>query len=84
MYLPWLQIRHRWHEVKPNNNVGDLVLLLESQTEGRRDYPKALVVETYPDGWGFVRNSKIRMSDGRMFTRDVLFVVHLEGFKSKS
>ena len=56
MYAPWLQIRHRWHEVQPNINVGDLVLLLESQTEGRRDYPKALVIETYPDAWGSVRS----------------------------
>ena len=33
MYVPWLQIRHRWHECQPNVKVGDLVLLLESRSE---------------------------------------------------
>ena len=27
MYVPWLQIRHRWHDVKPNLKEGDIVLL---------------------------------------------------------
>ena len=40
MYVLWLQIRHRWHEVQPKIDVGDLVLLLKSQTEGRRDNQK--------------------------------------------
>ena len=84
MYVPWLQIRHRWHEVQPNINVGDLVLLLESMTVGRRHYPKALVIETYPDARDSVRSLKIRMSDGRTFTRDERSVVHLEGFKNES
>ena len=59
-------------------------MLLESQSKGRTDYQKALVIETYPDVQGSVRSLKIRMIDGRAFTRDVRNVVHLEGFKSKS
>ena len=57
---------------------------MESQTEGRKDYQKASVIEVYPDVRGSVRSLKIKMSDGRTFTRDVRNVVHLEGFKSES
>ena len=84
MYVLWLQIRHRWHELQPKINVRDLVLLLESQTEGRRNYQKPLVIEVYPDARGSIRSLKIKMSDGRTFTRDVRNVVHLKGFKSES
>ena len=67
-----------------NINVGDLLLLLESQTEGKRDYWKVLVVETYPDVRGCICSLKIRISDGRMIRRDLCGVVHLEEFISVS
>ena len=81
MYLPWLQIRHRWSDVKPNVKVGDLVLVLEAQTEGRRDYPKAIIENVFPDEHGNVRSVKVCMADGREFDRDIRSVVHLEGFQ---
>ena len=84
MYVLWLQIRHRWHKVQPKINVGDLVLLLKSQTKGRKDYQKASVIETYHDARGSVRSLKIKMSNERTFTRDVRNVAHLEGFKIES
>ena len=80
MYVPWLQIRHKWCESSPNIRKGDLVLLLESVTEGRRNYPKALVVETFPDSRERARRLKLKLSNGRVITRDVRSVVHLEGF----
>ena len=83
MYLLWLQIRHRWREVKPNLKVGDLVLLLESKTKERRDFPKAIVVKTFPDAHAHVRQVTVRLADGRTFNRDVRSIVHLEGFCDK-
>ena len=80
MYIPWLQIRHRWLESQPNVKVGDLVLLLESRSELRRDYPKAVIVQVFPDVHGRVRKVKLKLSDGRTFTRDIRSIVHLEGF----
>ena len=82
MYLPWLQIRHRWHDRKPNVNVGDLVLLLESRSESRRDYPKAIVIRVFPDAHGNVRNVELKLADGRAFTRDIRSIVHLKSFEN--
>lgn len=79
MYVPWLQIRHRWLDVKPNLNAGDIVLLKEDVDGGRRDYPKAIVVKTFPDANGRVRSIKLKLADGRTFDRDIRKVAPLEG-----
>ena len=70
-------------EIQPNVTVGHLVLLLESrsESEGRRDYTKAIIVDTYPDDHGHVRKVKLKLSDGRLLERDIRSIVHLEGFK---
>ena len=83
MYLPWLQIRHRWHDIKPNVSVGDLVLLHEpqSETEGRRNYPKT-VTKTCPDARGCVRSVAVKLANGRSLIRDVHSTVHLEEFEN--
>ena len=67
MYVPWLQIRHRWHDVKPNLKEGDIVLLKEEIDVGRRDYPKAVVIKTFPDANGHVCSIKLKLADGRTF-----------------
>ena len=77
MYLPWLQISHRWRETQGNVCIGDLVLLLESLTEGRRNYLKGLIVETFPNRHNNVRSIKSKVADWRVFTRDVRSIVHL-------
>ena len=79
MYVPWLQIRHRWHDVKPNLKEGDIVLLKEEVDVGRRDYPKAVVIKTFPDTNGHVRRIKLKLADGRTFDRDIRNVAPLEG-----
>ena len=79
MYVPWLQIRHRWHDVKPNLKEGDIVLLKEEVDVGRRDYPKAVVIKTFPDANGHVRSIKLKLADGRTFDRDIRNVTPLEG-----
>ena len=77
MYVPWLQIRHRWRGVQPNVKVGDLVLLEScSESEGRRDYPKAIIVDTYPDDHEHVRKVKLKLSDGCLLERDIRNIVH--------
>ena len=80
MYIPWLQIRHQWNEVRLNVKVGNLVLVLNAPTEGRRDYPKAMIQYTYPDKQGNVRSVKVRGADGCEFNQDIRSIIHLEGF----
>ena len=79
MYVPWLQIRHRWHEVKPNLKAGDIVLLKEEAEDGRRHYPKAMVVKAFRDANGHVRNVELKLADGRTFQRDIRSVAPIEG-----
>ena len=67
MYVPWLQIRHGWHDVKPNLKEGDIVLLKEEIDVVRRDYPKAVVIKTFPDANGHVRSIKLKLADKRTF-----------------
>ena len=83
MYIPWLQIRHCWKEAMPNLKKGDLILLKDSESEGRREFPKAVIEEVYPDENGYVRTARVVLSDGRVFNRDVRTMVHLEGFAAK-
>ena len=64
MYLPWLQIRHKWTKKKTNVKVGDIVLVLDVDKDEREWYPKAVVVEAFPDQLGDTRNVRCRLSDG--------------------
>ena len=54
-------------------------MLLENQTDGKRDYPKAIVAETYPDAYNRVRSIKLTLGNGRMIDLDIQKVVLLEG-----
>ena len=67
----------------PNLKKGDLILLKDSESEGRREFPKAVIEEIYPDENGYVRTARVVLSDGRVFNRDVRTMVHLEGFAAK-
>ena len=78
MYVPWLQIRHRWHEIQPKTN--GLVLLKEAKTEGRLDYPKGLAVSRLR----FLMLTvlyKMLKRNSRMAERslDICNIVHLNG-----
>ena len=75
--MSWLQIRYRWHEIQPNIKKNDLVLLKEAKTKGRRDYPEVLV-NTFPDAHGLVRNVEKKLANGQTFVRDIRNIVHLE------
>ena len=80
LYLPWLQERQKWNKTGRNMKTGDLVLVLGMETDGRREFPKAIVIETYPDEFGTVRNVKIRVATGQVYTRDITKLVLLEAF----
>ncbi|KAI3376793.1 hypothetical protein L3Q82_000384 [Scortum barcoo] len=47
-YLPMLQSRSKWQDVRPNLKEGDLVLLKDNQVK-RNEWPLALVTKTFPD-----------------------------------
>lgn len=60
-YLPTLQNRIKWQDVRPNLKEGDLVLLKDSQVK-RNDWPMALVTKTFPDQDGKVRKIEIKVT----------------------
>ena len=57
--------------------IGDLVLIA-NQNMPRGHWPKGLVIETYPDKKGIVRQVKLRTADGFLL-RDVRKICFLEG-----
>ena len=57
--------------------------LLEYNTKGRGDFPKAIVVDTCPEVRGNVRRVRVQPPDERAFKRDIRSIVHLEGFSHK-
>ena len=53
------------------------ILLKDSESEGRREFSKAVIEKVYPDENGYVRTAKVVLADGRVFNRDVRSMVHL-------
>ena len=78
LYLPWLQVRSKWVKQNPNVEVGDLVLCVDMKTEGRLNFPKAIVTKTFPDRYGIVRNVCIKFADGKEYERPIQKIVKLE------
>nr|XP_055053880.1 uncharacterized protein LOC129439016 [Misgurnus anguillicaudatus] len=60
-YLSSLQNRRLWTEDKPNINVGDVVLLKDSQVH-RNEWPVGLIVNTFPSQDGKVRKVEVRVA----------------------
>lgn len=62
-YLPMLQVRRKWLDVKPNLKANDLVLLVDNnQPRGRWNLGR--VMETYPGSDGLVRTVKVKTKSG--------------------
>ena len=78
LYLPWLQVRSKWCSRSPNVKVGDLVLCVDMKTEGRLDYPKAIVSKVFPDKSNVVRNVCIKFANGNEYERPIQKIVKLE------
>lgn len=59
-YLTTLQLRRKWHSVRRNLQVGDVVLLKDSQTK-RTEWPTGLVVKTIPSQDNRVRKVEVKV-----------------------
>ena len=57
-YLPLLQGRQKWHTNKRNMEVGDTVLVVDSNAP-RNSWPMGKILETIPDSAGVVRQVKV-------------------------
>lgn len=78
MYIPWLQVRHKWFKKNNNLKVGDIVLVLDADKDLRDWYPKAVVTEVFTDKFGQTRNVSCRLADGKEYKRSVQKLVPLE------
>ena len=78
-YIPSLIKTRRWLTPKPNLKKNDLVLLMDNSISTLRgNYPKAIVTDTFPDAYGHIRRAELRLSDGRKFLRDIRKIALLE------
>ena len=64
-YLTQLQERQKWSKPHMNLQVGDIVLVADSNRP-RNSWQMGRIVETFPDGKGFVRQAKIETSSGTL------------------
>ena len=76
-YLPLLQKRHKWTGTKRNLNVGDLVLLKDSNMV-RNQWSRAQIVKVYPDRDGIVRRVEVMTLNRKCYIRDVRYICPLE------
>ena len=60
-YLPSLQERAKWTRSEYNLQKGDIVLMMVENVQ-RCQWPKAIVVDTYPSDDGFVRKVAVKTS----------------------
>ena len=67
-YLPTLNMISKWHRHARNLNVGDLVLLLDSNCP-RGQWPKALVDQVFVGSDGLVREVMVRTATGKFRRR---------------
>ncbi|XP_026156468.1 uncharacterized protein LOC113126589 [Mastacembelus armatus] len=78
-YLATLQSRRKWREVQPNLEVGDVVLLKDSQTK-RNEWPTGVIVNTFPGRDNRVRKVEVRVVKGdspKVYSRPITEVVLL-------
>ena len=58
-YIPTLQERHKWTNPQETLKLGDIVLMLDESVP-RCEWPKAIVVDTYPSEDTYVRKVKVK------------------------
>ena len=75
-YIPLLARRSKWHTVKENLQVGEVVLQLDPNTP-RGQWKLAVVEEVFPNADGLVRKCKIRTTTGT-YERPITKLVSLE------
>lgn len=55
----FFQERQKWHEIKRNLQIGDVVLIVDSNSP-RNSWPMDIICETIPDCNGLVRQVKVK------------------------
>ena len=75
-WLPSLSPRQKWQELRNNLKVGDVVLMMMSDSP-RAHWPLARIVEVYKGVDGNVRSAKIQVSD-RNYIRPIVKLCPLE------
>ncbi|KAI2646060.1 Transposon Tf2-9 polyprotein [Labeo rohita] len=58
-YLPLMQERQKWHKVRKNLKLGDIVLIVDD-TSPRNSWPVGRIIKTLPDKRGHVRRVLVK------------------------
>ena len=86
-YLPILQQRQKWLVCERNISVGDIVLMTDDITK-RGIWPKAILIEVFPDADNVVSRVRVRTSSStflravrscvcwKRLINSVMFLVH--------
>ena len=75
-YMLTLQKRQKWLHASRNLRTGDLVLMVDENCK-RGCWPKAIVIETFPDSDNIVRNVRVKTATAS-YDRDVRKLCVLE------
>ena len=75
-WIPSLSPRQKWHEVRNNLKVGDVVLVLMPDSP-RAHWPLARILEVYIGKDGNIRSAKIQVSD-KSYVRPIVKLCPLE------
>ena len=79
-YLPTLTQRKKWQKDTKNVEIGDLVLLADSNAP-RGSWPLARVSQVFPGSDGRVRSVEIKTAGGGVYRRPVVKIAVLEGVR---
>ena len=75
-WLPSLNVRRKWTEVKQDLKVGDVVLVISPNTP-RSHWPLGRVIEVYPGQDGHVKVAKVQVGKNQI-TTPISKLYHLE------
>ncbi|XP_066448142.1 uncharacterized protein [Eleutherodactylus coqui] len=78
-YISTLQTRNKWHSSKPNMEVGNVVLVKDSQSK-RNEWPMGLITKVFPSEDGKVRKVEVKLckqNEPKLFFRPVTELILL-------
>ena len=76
-YVPTLIQRSKWRKEQRNLQVGDLVLMAESNMS-RGSWPLARIRRVFPSADGRVRSAELQTASGKLYTRPATKICFLE------
>ena len=62
-YLPTIRTRQKWHEIKRNVLVNDVVIVMDNSVP-RSQWPLGRVIRTFPDARGLVQSVVVKNKFG--------------------